>query len=525
MAQSIAAEGSGEEQRRVGTSTQGFTPFSIFALLLVGGLAFVALLYFIGSGQTGPKQDGSGANALGKSLVGFDSLVQYLEAGGHEVKFAYNEGDLQQDGLLVLTPPTLYNNSEEFAGLIERRRYIGPTLIILPKWFAAAAKQKIGGAEVKQGWVDLIGPSVPAWAEELDQFDDGDGYQDQNAPAPVLIDLDLRDGKAGWQGLGLSGNLPDNGTTLKEMSFANSIRNNGANREVDRDAAAPKAPEQTDETPRGLPPATPASPAPGSNNTIIIDASNPGERLVIMDGDIIPLVRSTRGETMVGYVDDHGYYPDLRQAAGLSTRIYDNYTENEGDYWAVVVVAEPDLMNNLGMSNFNRAQLAEKLVETSMEGEELPIIFDLTLHGLGDHKNLLTLAFTPPFLAATLSLILAMIIIAWRAFMRFGPALAQAQPMAFGKEGLVHNSSEFIARTGRLHLLAQPYAAMMRKRIAEKLALTRPDDEALDNAVARRLPDEPSLSKQIQSLEQAGNKAEIIRRAEALQTIERKLGG
>src|SRR5690606_6603248 len=81
----------------------------------------------------------------------------------------------------------------------------------------------------------------------------------------------------------------------------------------------------------------------------------------------------------------------------------------------LIFVFEPDLLDNYGMAQRENALLAERLVSAASGGERIPVIFDLTLNGLGRSANLLTLAFTPPFLAATICLIIAGIIIGWRA--------------------------------------------------------------------------------------------------------------
>ncbi len=170
-----------------------------------------------------------------------------------------------------------------------------------------------------------------------------------------------------------------------------------------------------------------------------------------------------------------------------------------------------------------RAALAHEIIDLAMEGEDLPIVFDLTLNGLGRTQNLLTLAFAPPFLAATLCLALAMIVVAWRAFRRFGPPLAEARAIAFGKRRLVANGAAFILRTRRLHLLTGPYIETMRQRLAAALRLRGSDDETLDRAISTRLPDAPGFAESAAALREAARPNEILRAASALKSLERKL--
>ncbi len=203
--------------------------------------------------------------------------------------------------------------------------------------------------------------------------------------------------------------------------------------------------------------------------------------------------------------------------------------ETNDDYypWPVLVVFEPDLVNNYGMADRERAVAAMRLIETAMDGEDLPIIFDLTFAGLGASENLLTLAFSPPFLAATLCLILAALVIAWRAFLRFGPARAEAPALARGKRQLARNGAALVARVKRFHLLADPYAALMSKRIGDALGIRETNPEARNAAIERALErrgfEGPSFAERANNLRAAHGPREIIRAAGALKSIERTL--
>jgi hypothetical protein len=101
------------------------------------------------------------------------------------------------------------------------------------------------------------------------------------------------------------------------------------------------------------------------------------------------------------------------------------------------------------------------------------VTFDLSLAGLGGRPNLLTLAFEPPFLAATAGLLLTLLAIGWRAFCRFGPPRAAMAGIPPGKTTLVTNSAALIRRAGRLHLLTVPYVDALRERLAQRLGLRR----------------------------------------------------
>ncbi|WP_209348714.1 DUF4350 domain-containing protein [Pontixanthobacter sp. CEM42] len=425
------------------STTASANPFNakvVLALVLFGALAFLATLYFIGTGDTGGDTNDGSAHGAGKGLNGYAALAGILEEQGHDVTLSRSQGNLDTDGLLILTPP-ISADPEEITRAIQDRRYLGPTLVVLPKWLAFQAQGGMG-SDVKDGWVRLYDSITPDWAEELD----------------YTLEPELVSDNSGWEGLGQSGTLPH--------------------------------PEQVMGTPAG------------EMTTLV------------------PLVRTRGGLTLAGYADDEGYYPILADAAGVNAGDSD-YLET--DKWGVIFVIEPDLVNNYGFADRARGELAYSLVDLAMEGENLPVTFDLTFNGFGSSKNLLTLAFTAPFLAATLCLILTLIVIGWRAFRRFGPPVTEGRSIAFGKARLIKNSAGFIQRSKRLHLLSGPYADMIRERIVKMLALRKPDNDTIDKAVAKRAPDADQFSSSAEALRAAKSPNEILRAAAALKAIERML--
>lgn len=418
---------------------QPFNPRTVLGLVLFGALAFFAMLWFIASGQTDAGANNGEAHAASQGLTGYSALAAMLKAQGYDVRLSRNPRALDKEGLLVLTPP-LWADGKEIAKIAAERRYVGPTLLILPKWYAMRAPKNVIGA--KDGWVLLGGAVAPAWLKDM-----GSDLKLTAELAP------LTKGAADWSGLGAHGDLPDR-------------------REVQ---------------------------ALGS-------------------GTLVSLVSDSKGRDLVSYLDDGGCYPVLDAAAGAPRASYDDCDE---DRWNLTIAAEPDLFDNYGLADRSRALLAARVVELMREKQDVPIVFDLTLNGLGRTQNLLTLAFTPPFLAATLCLIIAMLIVGWRAFRRFGPPLAEARAIAFGKQRLVANAAAFIQRTGRLQLLAEPYAALVGRRLAKLLGLRSADEGAIDAALARRSAELPPFSRLAAALRAARGPSTILRAAHALRSLER----
>lgn len=418
-----------------------FSARTVLGVVLLGALAFLATLWFIGQGDTGPGPDNGGAHAAGHGLAGYAALADLLEAQGHEVSLSRNRGRLDDEALVVLTP-TLWTDAEDLAEILEERRYTGPTLIILPKWVALRMPARAKGA--KKGWVWLTGPSAPGFAAKLEDE----------------LEMTAKVGKLGggapadWDGLGLTGKLPS------------------------RDAV-----------------------------------------LGLDGGSFVGLVRDSSGRDLVGFADDGGCYFVLETAAGVEPLGEDDCESK----WAVTVAFEPDLFNNWGLADRDRALLAAEVVNLAREGEDLPIVFDLTLAGIGGQRNLLTLAFAPPFLAATLCLIFALVVAGWRAFGRFGPPLAEGREIAFGKAQLAANAGGFLRRSGRLHLLGPPYAAMIARRLASAFGLRGADPQAIDAALSRRAPDAPAYSTLADRLAASRGTSDTLRAAHALHSLERTI--
>ncbi len=197
----------------------------------------------------------------------------------------------------------------------------------------------------------------------------------------------------------------------------------------------------------------------------------------------------------------------------------------DDEAYPVVFLAEPDLANNYGLADPARAGAAVALIDELTYGQEIEeVTFDMTLNGFGASENLLTLAFRPPFLAATLSLLVALLIVGWRAFQRFGPAArADGPAIAFGKRQLITNGAGLIVRARRFGLLGEPYVALSARRLAERLGLARPDPEAIDAALARRLPGEETFSRRAARLAEAEKPAAILAAAQGLDDLASKL--
>lgn len=245
-----------------------------------------------------------------------------------------------------------------------------------------------------------------------------------------------------------------------------------------------------------------------------------------------PLVLSANGrDVFAAYLDD-GYYPNL---AALSPPGWPTEAdEDEGEVYPLVMVYDADLLDNYGMARQPSAQLAEALVRAALSDADgqasgpQSVTFDLTLNGIKRSDNLLTMAFSPPFLAATLCLLLAAGAVGWRAFLRFGPPRVPGRAIAFGKRALVANSAGLIVRSRRYHLLGPPLAEAARQRLVRAFALPRDRDPAselaaLDQAARAAGAGDHAFSEISARLSQARNQRDLVKAAHELHALERTL--
>lgn len=435
--------------RPIAAGTNPFSFKAVLALVVIGAALFVALLWMIGNGMADGSTNDGGGHAGGTGLNGFAAMADYLDKRGFAVRKSRSAGALDDPGVLVLTPPAGMDG-KAIDKIVSARRYIGPTIVITPKWVAVPVPAQLSGA--RDGWVQLAGTSLPRWTGFLD-----------DVGVELVSSTDGQDG-ARWSTRGLSGKLPDGRTVL-----------------------------------------------------------------VGGGGSLIPLVRAqgTKGHSdiLAAFLGDGGYYPALDTMAARES--VDNDDSDDALY-PLVIVFEPDLLDNYGMARVENARLAEQLITASGATAGSPVIFDLTMNGLGRSANLLTLAFTPPFLAATLCLVLTAFVIGWRAFLRFGPPFAAERAIAFGKRSLVANSAGLIRRSRRFHLLGPPYAERSRERIVSALGLPQEReparmDAAIDRMAAARAPGHPAYTALADKLRQARNSHDLMTAARELHALERML--
>ncbi|MFD1786799.1 hypothetical protein ACFSC3_04360 [Sphingomonas floccifaciens] len=130
------------------------------------------------------------------------------------------------------------------------------------------------------------------------------------------------------------------------------------------------------------------------------------------------------------------------------------------------VLAEPDLIDNLGMKDIGQARAALALFDALDPRKDRGIAFDVTFNGLGRSRSPLKLAFEPPFLSVTLTIAAALLLVGLNALGRFGPVVPRPRAIAYGKTALLDNSAGLVRRAGREARMGGRYAAAIRDRAA-----------------------------------------------------------
>ena len=440
--------------------TTAASPFSrrvVIAMVAVGMVAFVALLYGLGAGASLSSGRNGEAHGASNSIVGYQALARLLERSGYDVRYGRSEAAFDDPGLLIVTPNP-FTEPEDIDQLHVDRSYAGATMLVVPKWFVATG-------------VEAARPIKPGWAVRSGRITADVGEELVSAVAEASLSL--------------QGGEPEPG------------------------AAPPRSGARAS---FALGPPVPVPPAP-----------------VTIDGDIIGAIarEPESGEALIAYLDDGGIYAELGALDPPQFVSDDEDADPEG-YAPFVLVADADLMNNYGMSNRATARAALTLVDAlvgdarSEDDKRGPVNFDLTYNGLGGSDNLLTLAFRPPLLGVTVCLIAAALAAAWMALNRFGPARGEQRSVAFGKAALVENSAGLLARSGRQHLVAAPYLALIRSRAARALGLEKDlDDAELDRRLDARSND--GFTPLAGALASAQTPADTARAAAALHQWYRKL--
>lgn len=156
----------------------------------------------------------------------------------------------------------------------------------------------------------------------------------------------------------------------------------------------------------------------------------------IAGANLRAILSDTDGHVVLGQIGDHPFY----------------------------VLADPDLLSNIGMRDGAQARAALDLLDRLNARGAQGIAFDVTLNGFGVQPSPLKLALEPPFLAMTLTIAAALLLAGVQATARFGAARTRPRAIAFGKAALIDNAAALVRKARRQGRLGDRYAELVRER-------------------------------------------------------------
>jgi hypothetical protein len=218
-------------------------------------------------------------------------------------------------------------------------------------------------------------------------------------------------------------------------------------------------------------------------------------------------VQTYRADEMVPIFTDDLHPDNLRANNYIIARASNN----------VFILSDPDLLNNIGMNDPHRAFGAVRLIEGMIPYKNQRIMFDVTLNGFKQGRDLVDLLLRPPFLAFTIALIIAAILALVNGLVRFGPALAEARAIPRGKGALVANTADMLKLARVEHELGGRYVALIRELAARQFGLPQTISRAAATARFDALSkDGPTFSSLADQAEHAGDRATLVGAAQKL---------
>ena len=182
----------------------------------------------------------------------------------------------------------------------------------------------------------------------------------------------------------------------------------------------------------------------------------------------------------------------------------------------IYLLSDPDLLNNAGMKTTAGAASALALLDRLNRGDRASIGFDVTLNGLGSTPSPLKLAFDPPFLATTLTIAAAMLLLGIHAFGRFGAVRPPERAIAFGKAKLVDNSAALVSKARRAHHFGGRYVAVIRDLAVRSFGVSPRLKGAAIDAYLDGLGDGPRFTEMAAAAEAATDAQRLLNAARAL---------
>jgi len=164
----------------------------------------------------------------------------------------------------------------------------------------------------------------------------------------------------------------------------------------------------------------------------------------------------------------------------------------------IYFLSDPDMINNHSLASLSTARVASAVMGMVRKGAG-PVAFDAGLNGFATPPSLLKLAFSPPYLGATLCLTAVGLLIGLCAAVTFGAPRREGRALAFGKRALADNSAGLIRLARREPKMAPRYLDLTRAAVVKALGAGRAGPEEID-AVLDRMAERGGVSERLATL-------------------------
>lgn len=153
------------------------------------------------------------------------------------------------------------------------------------------------------------------------------------------------------------------------------------------------------------------------------------------------------------------------------------------DAWRVVVVTDPDIVENHGIAKGDNALIAATIVRSLRGGRAGRVVFDETPHGIIARPfSALRLLFGFPFAFVTAQVALAAALLLWSGSARFGAPRPREATLPLGKRSLIESGSRLLEHAAQIPFLIERYAEAVLRETAQ--AVNAPRGLARDELVA-----------------------------------------
>lgn len=132
-----------------------------------------------------------------------------------------------------------------------------------------------------------------------------------------------------------------------------------------------------------------------------------------------------------------------------------------------IVVADPDILATHGLGKGENAALMVKLIDSF--GGDGTVVFDETIHGFQIHPSVTTAIFDMPFVWITVLVSMAIGVLVWASFGRFGAPLSERDTVNTGGATLVESTSDLVVEAGNLSESFKRYVEQLQARVARRL--------------------------------------------------------